>query len=35
VICERCWQIPAVERHLSYSEYRGIPTAVIPDEPLF
>jgi hypothetical protein len=35
VICEKCWQIPAIERHLSYSEYRGIPTAVIPDEPLF
>src|SRR5688572_19426760 len=32
VICEKCWQIPAVERYLSYAEYRGIPTAVIPDE---
>lgn len=35
VICEKCWQIPAIERHLSYAEYRGIPTAVIPEEPLF
>jgi len=35
VICEKCWQIPAVERHLSYAEYRGIPTAVIPQDPLF
>lgn len=35
VICQKCWQIPAVERHLSYAEYRGIPTAVTPDEPLF
>ncbi len=35
VICEKCWQIPAIERHLTYAEYRGIPTAVIPEEPLF
>jgi len=35
VICERCWQISKVARHLSYKEYRGLPTAVIPDEPLF
>ena len=34
-ICVKCWQFCAVERHISYSEYRGIPTAVIPDEPLF
>jgi len=34
-ICEKCWLFCAVERHISYSEYRGIPTAVIPEEPLF
>lgn len=35
VICEQCWQIPAVKRHLTYAEYRGIPTAITPAEPLF
>jgi len=35
VICEKCWQIPKVARHLTYHEYRGIPAAVTPEEPLF
>lgn len=33
--CEPCGQFSAIERGLSYREYRGIPTAVTPDEPMF
>ena len=34
-ICVKCWLYCRVERHISINEYLGIPTAVIPDEPLF
>jgi hypothetical protein len=34
-ICVKCWQLRKVIRHITYNEYREIPTAVIPDEPLF
>lgn len=33
--CEPCGKFVAIVRGLSYSEFRGVPTAVIPGEPLF
>lgn len=33
--CGLCGQFIAIERGLSYNEFKGIPTAVIPAEPLF
>lgn len=34
-ICVKCWQFSRVTKHITFNEYRDIPTAVIPDEPLF
>lgn len=33
--CQQCDRFSAIERGMSFSEYHGKPTAVIPDEPLF
>lgn len=33
--CDRCGTFSAIERGLSWNEFKGIPTAVMPEEPLF